>query len=321
MNNRILNCLLLIALIYTNGCTKEKPLSLPELNTAPLAYLTSTSAISGGKISSDGGASISARGVCWATHSNPTIFDYITSDGKGAGSFKSSVTGLMDGTYYYIRAYSTNTIGTAYGNEYIFMTPLTDIDGNIYKTVIIETQVWMAENLKTTKYNDNTAIENISDNTTWGTLSTPAFCWYKDDVSTNKDTYGALYNWFAVNTDKLCPFGWHVPSEKEWTKLTDYLGGEEIASGILKEAGTLHWNSPNLGATDYFGFTARPGGYRTGLTIGSFRAKGYLGYWWTSTEDDLIGARGRLMRFDEGDIILGTGLKRNGFSVRCLKDK
>ena len=308
-----------ILYILTSSCSKEKTVTLPELSTSSPADITSASAASGGTISSDGGSAISARGVCWGIHYNPTVSDNITSDGSGAGTFLSSVTGLTSGTDYYIRAYATNSTGTAYGNELLFITPLTDNDGNVYNTVIIGTQVWMTENLRTTTFNDNTAIPNVSDNATWGTLSTPAYCWYKNDVYSNKTIYGSLYNWFSVNTGKLCPTGWHVADEKEWTHLADYLG-INIAGIILKDVGTNHWSSPNQDASNAYGFSAMPGGYRTGLAAGSFRAMGYLGYWWTATEYDMTGARGRQMRFDSDYIIPGTGLKKNGYSVRCIKD-
>ena len=131
-----------------------------------------------------------------------------------------------------------------------------------------------------------------------------------------------MYNWYAVNTGKLCPIGWHVPSEDEWLTLTDYVGGEDIASGKLKEAGTGHWMSPNTDATNEFGFTALPGGYRSGLFSGSFITLGYYGWWWVSTD---VGyeydyARARLMMYDESDLAKGIGIKKNGYSVRCIKD-
>jgi uncharacterized protein (TIGR02145 family) len=307
-------------LIFTSSCEMDKPATLPELSTLPFTNITSTSIISGGNITSDGGAFVTARGVCWGTHFNPTIFDYITTDGTGSGSFSSSLKGLTDGTDYYVRAYAINSAGTAYGTEFNIITPLTDIDGNSYNTVKIGTQVWMTKNLKTTKYSDNTKILNVTDNATWIALSEPAYCWYKNDEATNNPRYGALYNWFAVNTGKLCPTGWHVPSEAEWIILTDYIGGESIASGQLKEEGTIDWTSPNMGANNYFGFTALPGGYRTGLNTGSFRTKKYYGWWWASTESDLNRARGRLMTYDASEINPGAGLKTNGYSVRCIKD-
>ena len=133
---------------------------------------------------------------------------------------------------------------------------IADIDGNIYNTVIIGTQVWMKENLKATKLNDGTNILLETDNATWISLTDPAYCWYNNDASSYKNTYGALYNWFTVETGKLCPTGWHVPSDAEWFTLIDFLGGESVAGGKLKEIGNTHWNSPNTGATDEYGFTA-----------------------------------------------------------------
>lgn len=326
MKNKFLFCSLLVIglviIIPDNSCKKEKPVSLPELSTTPMTDITSVSFTGGGNVTSDGGAVVTTRGVCWSKSFNPALSDNITTDGAGAGRFSSSITGLTSGTDYYVRAYATNNIGTAYGNEFIFITPLTDIDGNVYKTLIIGNQVWMAENLRTTRLNDNTAITYTPDNTDWAKdslLMTPAYSWFKNDIA-NKVTYGALYNWYTVNTGRLCPTGWHVPSEAEWTTLTFYSGGENIASGMLKESGLNHWRSPNEGASNKFGFTALPGGYRSGWYSGSFRTKGYYGWWWTSTETNLKSARLRLMTYDAGNISKGTGLKNNGYSVRCVKD-
>ncbi|MBI5010148.1 MAG: fibrobacter succinogenes major paralogous domain-containing protein, partial [Bacteroidia bacterium] len=137
---------------------------------------------------------------------------------------------------------------------------VSDIDGNVYQTVTIGTQVWMKENLKTTKLNDGIALPNVIDNAAWAALTTTGYCWYNNDATTYKSTYGALYNWYAVNTGKLCPIGWHVPSDDEWTLLTTFRGGYSVAGGKLKETGTLHWTSPNTGATNETGFTALPGG-------------------------------------------------------------
>lgn len=317
------NCVSIFAgfvLIFTGSCEMEEPSKLPELSTAPLTNLTSVSAVSGGRIISDGGAEITSRGVCWSTNFTPTISDNISADGAGTGSYVSSVTGLTSGTYYYVRAYATNSAGTAYGNKYLFITPLADIEGNLYSTVMIGNQVWMTENLKTTRYNDNTEIPNVTDNIAWTTLSTPAYCWYKNNGSNIDNKYGRLYNWFSVNTGKLCPTGWHVPSEEEWTTLVDYLGGESYAGGRLKEQGLNHWNSPNEGASNIYGFSALPGGCRSGLTTGSFRALRYIGWWWINTEYDYKWARSCAIAFDAGEIAKGRALKTNGYSVRCIKD-
>jgi uncharacterized protein (TIGR02145 family) len=309
-----------LILVFTSSCELEKPASLPELTTLPLSDITSISATGGGSVSWNGGATITSRGVCWSTNFNPTISDNTTTDGVGEGSFTSSLTGLTSGTDYYIRAYATNSAGTAYGNKIIFTTPLTDVDGNIYYTTRIGDQVWITENLRTTKLNDKTSISNITDNSIWSTLSTPAYSWYRNQETVDDQKYGVLYNWFTINTGKLCPAGWHVPDEEEWSVLTEYLGGEWEAGGKLKEQGLVHWISPNTGALNIFGFTALPAGYRTGLSSGTFRAKGYIGWWWSSTEVDAIWARNRTLAYDAMEIARGQGLKKNGYSVRCLKD-
>jgi uncharacterized protein (TIGR02145 family) len=184
--------------------------------------------------------------------------------------------------------------------------------------VTIGTQIWMKENLKTTKYNDETNISNITDNTAWSNLTSPAYCYYDNDAATQKNIYGALYNWYAVNTGKLCPTGWHVPSDVEWTTLTTYLGGESVAGGKLKETGTILWVSPNTGATNESGFTALPGGCRNDL--GGCTYNGQYGYWWSSSEYDSFKGKWRLMGYDHADIIPHNNTKNYGFSIRCLRD-
>ena len=192
-----------------------------------------------------------------------------------------------------------------------------DIDGNVYKTITIGTQVWMAENLKTTKYNDGTSIPLVIDNS-WATLTTPAYCWYNNDSTASKNIYGALYNWHTVNTGKLCPIGWYVPANKEWANLSTYLGGDKVAGGKLKETGMTHWNSPNTGATNENGFRALPGGYRYGKGI--FGSIGYLGYWWSSTEHRAPYAWCRYIGYGSSSLLSHGNYRRNGFSVRCVQD-
>ena len=194
-----------------------------------------------------------------------------------------------------------------------------DIDGNEYHTVKIGTQVWMLENLKVTKFNDGTAIPLVTDSSAWTNLSTPGFCWYDNDEATYKNTYGALYNWFTVNTGKLSPAGWHVPTDADWTILTSYLGGESVAGGKLKETGTTHWKSPNTGATNESGFTALPGGFHwfDGLFHYDF---GDSGSWWSSTEYNTNYAWNRWMYYDKSDAGRYANNKIDGFSVRCVKD-
>lgn len=193
-----------------------------------------------------------------------------------------------------------------------------DIDGNIYHTVSIGNQVWMVENLKTTRYNDGTAIPNVTDSTAWSKLSTPAYCWYNNDAASYKATYGALYNWYAVNTQKLCPKGWHVPTKTELDNLTNYLGGINIAGGKMKEAGTAHWQSPNSYATNESGFTGLPGGVM--MPLGRCRSLGQQGYFWSSTDFDSIRAWEYNVDFESSAIFVFNPGKQGGVSVRCLKD-
>jgi uncharacterized protein (TIGR02145 family) len=198
------------------------------------------------------------------------------------------------------------------------LTTVTDIDGNVYLTVTIGTQVWMAENLKTTKLIDGSAIPLVTDTTVWSNLITPGYCWYNNDSNTYAQTYGALYNWYTVETGNLCPTGWHVPTDADWTTLIDYLGGGAFAGGKLKETGTNHWESPNTGATNESGFSALPGGYRNG--IGGFYMIGVRGAWWHNNEIDASTAWTLGIHYSDSNVDGLNANKRHGHSVRCMKD-
>ncbi len=194
---------------------------------------------------------------------------------------------------------------------------VTDTDGNVYHTVTIGTQVWMVENLKTTRLNDGTAIPLVTGNSAWTNLSTPGYCYYNDSALYG-NSYGALYNWYTVKAGTLAPKGWHVPSDSEWSVLTTFLGGATVAGGKLKEAGTTHWESPNTGATNETGFSALPGGYR--YDDGTFDYSVQYGYWWSSTVESATDSWFRSMNY------LYAGVNRNsfsanyGYSVRCVKN-
>jgi uncharacterized protein (TIGR02145 family) len=194
-----------------------------------------------------------------------------------------------------------------------------DADNNNYAIVTIGTQVWMFENLKTTKFNDGTFIPEVTAPSAWAELTTPGYCWYNNDIS-NKHAYGALYNGFAVNTAKLAPVGWHVPSDAEWKTLTEYLGGMDIAGGKLKDAGPIEWLSPNGGATNETGFTALPGGQRE-IEDGMFYDIGMAGAWWSATANDypFIGWM-RGVNYLDGALDRDDEYGAAGFSVRCLRD-
>ena len=193
---------------------------------------------------------------------------------------------------------------------------VTDADENVYGTVKIGNQVWLTENLRTTKYNDGSDIPLVTDGTAWSNLDTSGYCWYNNDSAANAQTYGALYNWYTVNTNKLCPSGWHVPTDTEWTVLTDYLGG--LAGGRLKETGTAHWNDPNTDAINDSKFTALPGSLRD--YAGIFYGIGYDGNWWSATEYDVGNAWYRYVSYGSSHGYRSYDYKESGFSVRCLRD-
>ena len=194
---------------------------------------------------------------------------------------------------------------------------VTDIDGNVYHIVNIFTQTWMVENLKVTHYNDGLIIiPTEPDNTKWANLTTAAFCWFNNDVN-YKAVYGALYNWYAASNSRLCPTGWHVPSNPEWTTLINNLSGINTAGEKLKETGTSHWTSPNLGAKNSSGFTALPAGDR-GVN-GVFGDIGLYGTWWSSTGEGTDNAWYLGVRSISADGYNYFGKKSYGFSVRCIK--
>ena len=326
---------------------------LPIVTTTTVNDISSTTAMCGGNISSDGGADITARGVCWATSTNPTVADSHTTDGIDAGSFTSSLTGLAANTTYYVRAYATNSAGTAYGDEVSFTTmnsgttsdiqpcpeaaTVTDIDNNIYNTVQIGNQCWMKENLRTTRYSDGTGIALGS-----STSTTTPYRYYPHNDSSNVSTYGYLYNWKAVmgssssssanpsGVQGICPTGWHVPSDAEWTQLTDYVrsqsqygcGGD--SANIAKSlASTTGWNSStnacavgnNPGANNATGFSAFPAGHYNGnySNVGGqanfWSSTGYSGFAWI-----------RSLYYYDASVYRIYDDKDDGFSVRCVRD-
>jgi uncharacterized protein (TIGR02145 family) len=291
-----------------------------------MTSISPVAAQSGGNITSDGGAPILARGVCWSIGTTPDIWDNKTMDGDGTGSFLSDLDGLTPATTYYLRAYAINSAGTSYGDVYSFTTPIADIDGNIYKVVTIGTQVWMAENLKTTKFKNGDDIPEITNSNTWFTLKTGAYCNY-DNLPGYKDIYGLYYNFYAVvDSKKLCPSGWHMPTDAEWTTLIESLGGKEFAGEKLKETGTAHWDGPNI-ATNSSGFSARGGGHRSGGNDGSGAFEGMKGYgiFWTSTVFDyeeygLISALEHAIANSNTGIGTTAVFKQCGNSVRCIKN-
>jgi uncharacterized protein (TIGR02145 family) len=290
---------------------------------------------------------VTARGVCWSTSPAPTLDDDFTTDGDGLGSFTSDLADLECGTTYYVRSYATNIAGTGYGNEQTFTTDdcttVTDYDGNIYSIVVIGTQSWMGENLKTTHYADGTAIQLVENEATWAALSATekAYCWYQN-APANGINYGALYTWAAATNgvagdanpsgiQGVCPTGWHLPGDAEFKQLEMYLGMSQAEAdatawrgtdegGKLKETGTLRWTTPNTGATNESGFGARPGGLRG--ENGVFQAISEKACFWTSAEWDTDHTIGwsRSLAYDHAETLRQIYMKNSGYSIRCVKD-
>lgn len=195
---------------------------------------------------------------------------------------------------------------------------ITDIDGNVYHTVTIGNQVWMEENLKVAHYRNGDVIPLVTDNATWWNLTTGAYCNY-NNAESNINLYGRLYNYYAVIDNRnICPSGWHVPTDDEWSTLEIYLGGSSIAGGKLKATGS--WSIPNTGADNSTGFSALPGGYRDGNGFGVFTAFSYSGYYWSSTVNNSSTAWFRSMFYKDSILKRDNNSKALGFSVRCIKD-
>lgn len=306
------------------------------LTTNNVSSISSFTATSGGFITSDGGTTITSRGICWSNSPNPTILNSKSIDGTINESFVSTLTGLNSSTTYFVRAYATNSGGTVYGNEVSFTTldlkgTVTDVEGNVYNYITIGTQTWMVENLKTTKYNDGASIPLVNDAPDWLNVLSPGYCFYNNDEA-NKNKYGALYNWYTVNSGKLAPIGWHVPTDVEWTTLTSYLSNNGYGFGgsgidVAKSlSSTFGWNSSStIGAVgkdqannNSSGFTAQPGGNR--MYNGYFNYLGSSGVWWSSTGFNTYNAWFRVVSYDNGDVSRGYGGMQSGSSVRCIRN-
>ena len=294
-------------------------LTIPSVTTDAASNIRISAATSGGNVNATGGAGVTAKGVCWSTSPNPTIDDFLTVDGSETGTFSSELAGLTQGTTYYLRAYATNIVGTAYGEEVSFTTlsvpigdaqpcpnntTVTDVDGNVYNTVQIGDQCWMRENLRTTHYADSSIVPLGA---TSSTSETSPYRYNPNNSAGNVPTYGYLYNWAAVMHDEspssenpsgvqgVCPSGWHVPSEAEWGQLVDYLTAHEqyycgnnsnyIAKAL---ASTNGWDNStgtyvpgnNPEVNNATGFSAMPAGYYDN----NFYSFGSYAYFWSTSE-------------------------------------
>lgn len=351
----------------------------PTVTTKAISFLTDTSAVSGGNVTFDGGAVVTMRGICWDTLPNLTVNGIHTTDGAGIGNFTTSMTGLTPGTTYYVRAYATNSVGTTYGEEISFRTPrscpgaatVTDHEGNVYNTVQIGNQCWTRENMRcTTSPSTGTMILEFPA----GYYSyTGKKAYYVNGDSANTATYGLLYNWaaavdtfhtdygetstsashvlsvtFSGNRRGICPAGWHVPSNAEWTQLTNYVynngyqcsgcsgtinaaKADCIAKALASQTG---WNSSGStyavgndpSTNNATGFSAVPAGYYTGSGSSGYYAGGYTfgtnTHYWSSTQSSNTPyALVHYLSYSTGYVGCNSpSIKLQGFSVRCVKD-
>ncbi|GAB4447489.1 MAG: hypothetical protein Fur0028_02420 [Bacteroidales bacterium] len=298
---------------------------VPTLTTNEATVITHYSLFTGGVITDNGGGGITSKGVCWSsTRQMPLITDSKITSNSSGNDFQLYVNCLAPNTTYYIRAYATNKAGTAYGNTITITTlseannTVSDIEGNIYKTIKIGSQTWFAENLRTSHYNNGDVImttdKEISEE------NKPQYQWPANGDESLVEKYGRLYTWYVV-TDKrnVCPCGWHVPTQEDWAELIEYLGGDvEQIGANLKESGTKNWNAPNKGATNSSGFTALPAGIRD-YTEG-FAWFGKQSQIWTSTNNDEDDAIYFNLNHLNSEILEDTYNKKAGYSVRCIKD-
>jgi uncharacterized protein (TIGR02145 family) len=330
-------------LISITSCKKEDSKAIPTISTIDISSISDTSAQSGGKITSNGHATVTEKGVCWSTNQTPSISDKKTSDGKDTNSYKSNLTGLEPNTKYYLRAYATNEKGTGYGEIISFTTndkfsygSVIDNDGNTYKTIVIGSLTWMAENLRTSKYNDGSTIPNIQNANDWNLLNTGAQCDY-DNSNSKFNLYGKIYNFYAVNTGKLCPTGWHIPNDDEWLAFKDSLIAKKftydnsstgfpynkLAKSLAKATGwsvndKLGSIGNDLKLNNRTGFSALPGGFRT--TTGIFMKVDTAGYWWSSSDYNNNIASYAILNDSLSDLRFSSCSRLVGLSVRCLKD-
>jgi len=307
------------------------PPTVTTSTASEVSYLTFTT---GGNVTFDGGSTVTARGIIWSQTQIPTIsMPTKTVNGSGNGSFTSYMFDLTPNTVYYVRSYATNSAGTGYGMTDTVQTRtwvncpgnISDIDNNEYNVVTIGYQCWTKENMKVSKYSNGDEIPIIINGVIWASLSTGSRSWYLNDSVSYENPYGNLYNWYAASDSRgICPTGWHVPTDSEWTNLTDYLGGEGVAGGKMKATGNAY-EEGNIGASNSSEFTGYGGGFREGIQEpgyfdGQFGRIKLDARFWSSSSFNNPWAWSQALYYYNQTIGRGPEKKGRGFSVRCLRD-
>lgn len=302
----------------------------PAVTTTAISNNQNLTAVSGGTVTTDGGANVTARGICWSTSHNPTTTDSKTVDGTGTGSFTDTIYGLNLNTYY-VRAYATNSYGTTYGNEVSFAVSATgtiaDVDGNTYTTVMIGTQTWMASNLRTSHYlNGDPIINGLATNFDWwGNFLNYTYAGaytFPEGDSTNDARYGKLYNNYVVDDNRgVCPTGWHVPNEDDWNTLEYYEGVS--ASDTSQANGSIGNIAPKLleGGSSGLNLQLAGGLFIAGANNYTYNRIETLSAFWSAKTYNSGRLGNYYRKFTAGDSSIYRGYNfQYGFSIRCVKD-
>jgi uncharacterized protein (TIGR02145 family) len=304
------------------SCKKPDNSTKPLVKTWDPLFISSTVGTIGFSVQSDGGSKILDCGIYVSELINPETSGTKLQIGADTGVFVIQLSGLSPNTEFYMKGYAKNAKGEGLGDQVTFTTPNTvaDFDNNVYETVSIGTQVWMAKNLRTTHFLNGDLIAT----TTTPTLDisaepAPKYQWSYSGDDANALTYGKLYTYYTItDTRNVCPAGWHIPTDAQWITLENFLGGFSVAASSLKESGNTHWTTYNTDATDISLYKALPGGNRN--STGAYSFLNNNGYWWSSTEADASNAWVRSMTVQSTADTRSGFLKKNGASVRCLKD-
>lgn len=336
----------------TLSFTTTQVIGIPTVITNSAYSITHSTASIGYYVTNAGSSAVNSRGVCWATHNNPSQADFYTNDGAGTGAFSTIISDLDPGTTYYACAYASNSQGIAYGDVVSFNTlvscsgTISDYDGNYYNIIQIGNQCWMSSNLKVKHYPNGLNIPFISNQTSWSILSNDnladAYCYY-DNTSSYSTNYGLLYSYAAAIADNwdndnfsnqgICPDGWHLPTDEEWQVLEVFLGMNATEAASTGSRGTNQgsrmsgssnlWNDGSLendSDFDLSGLNLVPSGYRS-TASGFFGGIGYYNFYWTATEYTATGAYARSIYFNNTKVDRGAYSKSNGYSIRCVKNQ
>jgi Fibrobacter succinogenes major domain (Fib_succ_major). len=307
---------------YGNEIVFQTTGSTPVLETNSVVVKTYNSIACGGMITSDAGGQIVSKGVCWSENPEPSITDSKAVSTQEGNTYSCFVQNLKSNTKYYIRAYATNSVGTNYGSVKSFTlwlnyqeSPLKDIEGNEYKSVRVGEQVWMQENLRTTKFQDGTSLTTLNLQSEWNEKNAPGYYVNVDNVS-----FGYIYNGYAISANKnICPAGWHIPTQAEWETLINYLGGYSVAGDLMKGSATMYWGKSGNDVYNLSGFTALPNGYVG--SDGTSHDKLQDASFFVSTFDAQGNPSFSTIESDLSSIQLSqTSSKVSGVSIRCIKD-